>query len=166
LKKLSGAALTQRAGRQLSFRVTLETWAEGMDYCAVAVPARISKALGTRGPVQVMARVNGSEPFQVSLFPVGGGQHCIRIKAKIRRETMTRAGDLIQVRMTVLDRTAVEIPEDLVMALRVTGLSQIFDAMPAGRRNSTIRRINEAVKPETRAKRILEALCHARRVQK
>lgn len=62
-------------GQQLSFHANLESWVEGMDYCAVPVPAEITEALGTKGPVLVMARVNDSEPFKVSLFPVGGGQH-------------------------------------------------------------------------------------------
>ena len=79
-------------GRNLSFQADLENWAEGMDYCAVSVPATITEALGTKGPVLVLARVNDSEPFQVSLFPVGGGQHYIRIKAKVRQETNTKTG--------------------------------------------------------------------------
>lgn len=58
-------------GRQFSFQADLENWAEGMDYCAVAVPATITDALATKGPVRVAAQVNESEPFQVSLFPVG-----------------------------------------------------------------------------------------------
>ena len=98
------------AGLQLSFDARLENWAEGMDYCAVPVPAEISAALGTKGPVLVMAQVNESKPFQVSLFPVGGGQHYIRIKSKIRQETKAKTGDLIQVRFTVLDRADVVIP--------------------------------------------------------
>ena len=81
------------AGRQLSFNAKLENWAEGMDYCAVPVPAKITAALGTKGPVLVMARINDSEPFKVSLFPVGGGKHYIRIKAKVRKETKTKTGD-------------------------------------------------------------------------
>src|ERR1700722_10439540 len=102
------------AGRQLSFEAKLENWAEGMDYCAVAVPAKITKALGTKGPVLVMARVNKSEPFKVSLFPVGGGKHYIRIKAKVRRETKTKTGDRVRLRITVLDRADVTYPNDLV----------------------------------------------------
>ena len=114
------------AGRRLSFEAVLENWAEGMDYCAVAVPAEITQAVGTKGPVLVMARVNDSEPFQVSLFPVGGGQHYIRIKAAVRRETNTRVGDRIRMRMTVLDRADVDNPQDLMAALRAEGVAQAF----------------------------------------
>lgn len=155
------------AGRQLSFQAELENWAEGMDYCAVPVPAKITEALGTKGPVLVMAQVNESEPFQVSLFPVGGGKHYIRIKAKVRRETNTKAGDRVRVRMTVLDREHVEIPEDLGRALAAEGMTAAFESIPPGKQNFIIRRLDEAVKPETRQKRIQEAIlaAHQRREQ-
>ena len=147
--------------RNLSFQAELENWAEGMDYCAVPVPAKITEALGTKGPVLVMARVNNSEPFQVSLFPVGGGQHYIRIKAKVRQETSTKTGDRVQVRFTVLDRADVEIPEDLMSALTAEGMTASFKSLPPGKQNFIIRKIDEAVKPETRKKRIQEAVVTA-----
>ena len=136
-----------------------------MDYCAVPVPAKITEALGTKGPVLVMAQVNNSEPFQVSLFPVGGGQHYIRIKAKVRQETNTKTGDRIRVRLTVLDRANVEIPEDLMSALAAEGMAAAFKSLPPGKQNFIIRRIDDAVKPETREKRIQEAVvaAHQRR---
>lgn len=145
-------------GAKLSFQATLENWAEGMDYCAVPVPAKITEALGTRGPVLVMARVNNSEPFQVSLFPVGGGQHYIRIKAKVRQETRTKVGERIQVRITVLDRAYVEIPEDLMIALRAEGVAVAFKSLPPGKQNFIVRRIDDAAKPETRVRRVQEGV--------
>lgn len=149
------------AGQTLSFQANLENWAEGMDYCAVPVPAKITKALQTKGPVLVMARVNASEPFEVSLFPVGGGQHYIRIKAKVRQETNTKTGDRVQVRFTVLDRTLVEIPEDLLSALTAERMTASFKSFPPGKQNFIIRRINDAVKQETREKRIQDAVTAA-----
>jgi len=156
------------AGQQPSFHANLENWAESMDYCAVPVPAEITEALGTKGPVLVMAQVNDSEPFQVSLFPVGGGQHYIRIKAKVRQETKTKTGDRVRVRFTVLDRADVTIPEDLTSALRAGGVTQDFRLLPPGKQNFIIRRIDEAAKPETRNERIQEAVeaAHQRREKK
>ena len=146
------------AGQQGSFQAVLAPWAEGMDYCAVQVPAQITEALGTYGPVLVMAQVNDSAPFQVSLFPVGGGQHCIRIKAKVRKETKTQVGDLIMLRYTVLDRAAAAIPADLMSALEAATLTAAFQALPPGERGFTIRRIEEAARAQTRKKRIEAAL--------
>lgn len=146
------------AGQKLSFHATLENWAEGMDYCAVPVPASVTKALGTTGPVLVLARVNESAPFQVSLFPVGGGQHYIRIKASVRQETQTKTGDRVRVRATVLDRGDVAIPADLARALRAADATKAFGSLPPGKQNFMIRRIGEAAKPETREKRIQEVV--------
>ncbi len=143
------------------FEAVLEDWAEGMDYCAVAVPAEITEALGTKGPVLVMARLNDSEPFQVSLFPVGGGRHYIRIKARIRKQTSTRTGDRVRLRITVLDRSRVEIPDDLRAALAAEGAQAAFDALPPGKRNFIVRRIDEAAKAETRARRVQEGVLAA-----
>lgn len=152
-------------GRKLSFEAVLENWSEGMDYCAVAVPAAVTKALGTVGPVLVMARVNDSAPFQVSLFPVGGGQHWERIKAKVRHETGTKTGDLIRLRMTVLDRANVTIPDDLRQALHAEALEAAFKSFPPGKQNFMIRRLDEAAKPQTREKRIQDVVlaAHQRR---
>ncbi len=146
------------AGKELSFEATLENWAEGLDYCAVPVPANITAALGTQAAVPVIACLNDSAPFKVSLFPVGGGRHYIRIRAKVRKETRTKTGDRVQIRITVLDRAAVTYPADLLSALRAAGATKDFKALPPGRQNFIIRRIEEAVKPETRQKRIHDAV--------
>ncbi|MEJ6004915.1 YdeI/OmpD-associated family protein [Paucibacter sp. AS339] len=152
-------------GEQFSFDAVLEDWAEGLDYCAVPVPAQITQALGTKGPILVLARVNDSNPFQVSLFPVGGGQHYVRVKARIRKETNTKTGDRIRVQFTVLDRDSVEIPDALMIALRTEGLTQAFQSLPPGKQNFIIRRIGEAAKPDTRARRIQEGVLAAHQRQ-
>lgn len=154
-------------GKRIAFRAKLENWAEGMDYCAVPVPDRVTKTMGTTGPVLVMAQVNDSEPFEVSLFPVGGGQHYIRIKARVRRETKTKTGDLVSVKFTVLDRANVLIPDDLTTALRAEGVEETFKALPPGKQNFTIRQIEEAARSATRDKRIQQAvqLAHQKREQ-
>ena len=154
---------TPAAGSKFSFYADLENWAEGMDYCAIRVPAEVTDALGTKKAVRVLARVNESEPFQVSLFPVGGGQHYIRIKAKVRQETGTKTGDRIHMRITVIDLAETEIPDDLTHALRAEGVEEVFHSLPPGERNFIIRRIDEAAKPETRDRRIQEGVLAAHR---
>jgi hypothetical protein len=151
------------AGLQLSFKATLENWAEGMDYCAVPVPAKITQTLGTTGPVLVMARLNDSAPFKVSLFPVGGGQHYIRIKAAVRRETLTKTGDRVNLQITVLDRADIAYLKDLLAALKAAAATKEFKSLTPGRQNFIIRRIDEAAKPETRQKRIQDAVAEAQR---
>ncbi|MCC6245935.1 MAG: DUF1905 domain-containing protein [Gemmatimonadaceae bacterium] len=146
------------AGQQLSFHAVLENWAEGMNYCAVPVPAEITAALGTKGSVLVLARVNESAPFQVSLFPVGNGQHYLRIKAKVRQETKTATGDRIHVRFTVLDRAQVKRPDDLRRALAAEDVIDAFTSLPPGKQQYLIRLIDAAVKAPTRVRRIQDAV--------
>ena len=136
-----------------------------MDYCAVPVPANITETLGTKGPVLVMAQVNDSDPFQVSLFPVGGGQHYIRIKAKVRQETSTKTGDRVRVRFTLLDREALEFPADLISALKAESVTESFRSIPPGKQNFIIRRIDDAVKPETRERRVQKAVIAAHKAR-
>lgn len=165
--RLPTMSTTPTPGQRISFQAELENWAEGLDYCAVAVPAGVTESLGTRGPVLVLAQLEDSEPFQVSLFPVGGGQHYIRIKAKVRQETNSKVGDRVRIRITVLDRADVSLPDDLARALASEGLVESFKALAPGKQNYAIRRIDDAVKPITRDKRIQEAVlaAHERREQ-
>lgn len=129
-----------------------------MDYCAIAVPANITESLGTKSAVLVMARVNESAPFKVSLFPVGGGKHYIRVRKKVRKEANLNELDQVLVQITVLDRAEVKIPSDLSLALRGKNALARFNALTPGKKNYMIRRIDDASKPETRAKRVREAV--------
>ena len=149
---------TPKAGTQLSFKSTLVNWAAGMDYCAIPVPADITEKLGTRSAVLVQARVNQSEPFKVSLFPAGGGKHYIRLRKKVRTDANLSEGDRVLVQITVLNRADTEIPRDLAAALREKKATARFNALTPGRKHYVIRRIDDASKPETRAKRVLEAV--------
>jgi hypothetical protein len=151
-------SVTPKAGRKLSFKSTLENWAAGMDYCAIPVPAKITEALRTKSAVFVMARINDSAPFKVSLFPVGGGKHYIRVRKKVRKDANLNEGDRVLVLITVLDRGDIKIPADLSAALRSSKAAARFDALTAGKKNYMIRRIDVAAKPETRAKRVREAV--------
>ncbi|MDB6169566.1 MAG: hypothetical protein JWM88_2430 [Verrucomicrobia bacterium] len=101
-------------------------------------------------------------PFLVSLFPIGGGRHYLRVKAKVRTAAKIKGGDRVRVHITVVDRSAISIPQDLASALRADGVMEHFKALPPGKRNYTIRWIDEAAKPETRHKRIQAAVEVAR----
>ena len=66
-------------------------------------------------------------------------------------------------RFTVLDRSDVTIPADLMKALRAEGVAEDFKSLPPGKQNFLIRRIDDAAKPQTRDKRIQEAVEAANR---
>jgi hypothetical protein len=145
--------------RQLSFKSKLKRIATGMDYFALPVPAKATLALQTHGPVPVSARVNDSDAFLASLYPVGGGRHYLRVRNKICKSVNITAGDAVRVQIEVRDRYAeIEIPKDLASALRAAGLTHAFKALPVGKKAYLLRLIKEAVKPETRDKRIQDVL--------
>lgn len=152
--------------QQLSFQSKLERISTEMEYFALPVPEKITRALGTTAAVPVSAQVNGSTPFLVSLYPVGGGRHAIRIKAKVWKEVKIKEGDRVKVKITVIDRNAVVIPKDLIAALHAAGVEEAFKAITPGKRNYIIRVIDEAARPETRAKRIQAVVDEVRKSSK
>lgn len=152
--------------QKLSFQSKLERIASEMEYFAVSVPMKITLALETRGPVPVLARVNDSETFFASLFPVGGGRHYLRVRNKICKAAGIKEGNRVRVQITVRDRSAeISIPKDLMSALRAEGVEKEFKALPIGRKSYLLRLIDEAAKPLTRDKRIQAAVeeAHKRR---
>jgi hypothetical protein len=154
----------QIKAKKLSFKTKLECIAEGMAYYAVSVPLSITRALGTIGPVPVEARINGSEAFIASLYPIGGGRHYLRVKNKICKSVNIDAGENVRVQITVRDRKAeILIPKDLMSALKKAGLVDGFKDLPIGKKSFILRKIDEVAKPETRAKRIQDAVEEARR---
>jgi hypothetical protein len=145
--------------QQLSFQSKLERIASRMEYFALSVPMKITLALGTRGPVPVSARVNESETFLASLYPVGAGRHHLRVKNKICKTEEIKEGDRVRVQITVRDRSAeISIPKDLMIALREAGVQGEFKALPIGKKSYLLRLIAEASKPQTRDKRIQAAV--------
>jgi len=150
--------------QQLSFGSALERIASGMEYYALSVPLETSQALQTRGAVPVLARVNDSDAFKGSLYPVGGGRHYLRVRNKVCKAAGIKEGDRVRVQIVVRDRTEeIEIPADLKRALQKEELLACFAALPVGKKSYMLRLLDEAVKPETRAKRIREAVEEAHR---
>jgi hypothetical protein len=151
--------------KPLSFQSKLERISEEVNYFAVPVPEKISRAIGIRSAVPITARINGSKPFRGSLYPIGGGRHNMRVKAAVRAEAKIKEGDRVRVEITVVDRsTEVSIPSDLARALRDDGVLEYFKTLPAGKKSYTLRWIDQAAKPETRDKRIQAAveMAHAK----
>lgn len=147
------------AGKEITFRSNMINWAKGKDYCAIPVPSSVTKKLGTKAAVLVMAQVNDSEPFKVSLFPAGEGKHFIRVRKRVRQAANLSEGDSVKVHILVLDREADSVlPKDLEKALRDEEVLEDFKAITPGARNYLIRRIDDAAKLDTRNKRIEEAI--------
>jgi hypothetical protein len=147
------------SGKEFEFNAILERWAAGMEYYAISIPNDITEALRTHASVPVKVQINGSDAFLASLFPVGEGRHYLRIRNKICKAVQIKEKDLINVKINVRDREKeILIPRDLQKALKEAGAEREFNALPIGKKSYLLRGINEAVKAETREKRIKDVV--------
>ncbi len=153
---------TPRAGQEFSFDAVLENWAEGMDYCAIPVPADITEELGTKGPVPVVAASQWFRTVPDQPVSCRWGSALHPDQGQGAQGSDHPAGDRIKVQVTVLERGNVEVPDDLLAALRAEGVLQAFEALPPGKRSFLVRRIDEAARAETRARRVQEGVEAAR----
>lgn len=123
------------ARKEITFRSKMINWAKGKDYCAIPVPNSVTKKLGTKAAVLVLAQVNDSEPFKVSLFPAGEGKHFIRVRKRVRQAANLSEGDSVNVHILVLDREADSVlPKDLEKALRDEEVLEDFKTITPGAR--------------------------------
>ena len=90
----------------------------------------------------------------------------MRVKASARKEAQIAEGDRVRVQIEVVDRsTESEVPNDLAIALKSEGVLDAFKSLPPGKLSFTLRHLERASRPETRKKRIREAvdLAHLKR---
>jgi bacteriocin resistance YdeI/OmpD-like protein/uncharacterized protein DUF1905 len=137
------------------------------DRPAVALPADVAAAMGGRARIPVAGTINGV-PFRGSTMPLGDGRHCVGF----RKDTRAAAGGAemgdtvaIEIRRDDAPRT-VAVPDDLAAALAAEpGLREAFDAMSYTHRREWLEAVEGAKRPETRARRISQAVEAARATQ-
>ena len=123
----------------------------------VEVPGEVIAALGGGGRIPVQASFDGIA-YRGSIASMGG---CMALGLLKSVRTELGKGDGDPVTVTVERDTAertVEVPADLAAALEEAGLRKTFDALSYSHRREHVNAINEAKKPETRARRITKAL--------
>jgi bacteriocin resistance YdeI/OmpD-like protein/uncharacterized protein DUF1905 len=126
---------------------------------SVVVPAEVSRAIGVRGRVPVVARVARRAPFRSTLVPAGGGKHRIFLNGETRRAAGVDVGDDVAVEVVVdFAPREVPIPDDLARALREEGVLADWESLPPGKREHILDWIEEAVHDATREKRIARAV--------
>ena len=130
--------------------------AEGMEATGIVVPFDPKEVWG-RTRVPVRATVNGYE-YRTTIAKMGG-RFLMPFAKEHRDASGIRAGDPIEV--TLVEDTAertVAVPDDFAAALEKAGLREAFDALAFTHRKEHVRAIEEAKKPETRARRIEKAI--------
>ncbi|MFG1814768.1 YdeI/OmpD-associated family protein [Kribbella sp. NPDC049174] len=123
----------------------------------VEVPGEVIAALGGGGRIPVQASFDGIA-YRGSIASMGG---CMALGLLKSIRTELGKGDGDPVTVTVERDTAartVEVPADLAAALEEAGLRKTFDALSYSHRREHVNAINDAKKPETRARRITKAL--------
>ena len=107
--------------------------------------------------VPVKATVNGYT-YRTTIAKMGG-RFLMPFAKEHRDASGIAAGDTIEV--TLVEDTAertVDVPDDFAAALKKAKLRDAFDALAYTHRKEHVRAIEEAKKPETRARRIEKAL--------
>jgi hypothetical protein len=119
----------------------------------VEVPPEVVAALGGGGRIPVRATFDGID-YRGSIVSMGGAKVLGVLKA-IREELGKVPGDPLVVTVTRDEaERRVEVPGELAAALDVAGARPAFDALSFSHQREHVRWIEEAKKPETRARRV------------
>jgi Domain of unknown function (DUF1905)/Bacteriocin-protection, YdeI or OmpD-Associated len=123
----------------------------------VAVPPQAVEALGGGGRIPVRATFDGV-PYQGSVVSMGG-QKVIGLLKSIRAALGKGPGDAVVVTLQA-DRAerVVTVPDDLRAALDAAGLAERFAALSYSHQREQVNWIDGAKRPETRARRITQAI--------
>lgn len=143
----------------MEFRAELE--ATGANTTGIRVPDEVVEALGGGRRPKVVAGL-GDYTYRSSIANMGG-EFWLGVSAEHRAASGLSAGDMLDVRVDLdtAPRT-VELPDDLAAALQAApGAGEAFDAMSYTHRKEWVRSIEDARKPETRAKRVAGAVAAA-----
>jgi hypothetical protein len=123
----------------------------------VEVPDDVITALGGAKRIPVRATFDGV-PYQGSVVSMGGCMVLGVLKA-IRQQLGKQPGDVVAVTVERDDAPRhVAVPDDLAAALDAAGARAAFDALSPTHRREHVRAIEDAKRPETRAKRVAAAV--------
>lgn len=140
------------------FKVLLEADPDGSRATGITIPFDVEKEYGTRARVPVRGTLNGA-PFRSSIVPMGG-RHMMVVPKKLRDAAGVSAGETITV---VMERDTeprvVTPPADLVAALDADEAAKAAWAkLSYTHQKEHVLAIEEAKKPETRARRLARTL--------
>ena len=150
----------------MRFRATIES--NGRTATGIPVPDEVVDALaeGKRPPVVITV---GAHSYQTTVARMGG-RFLVPLNAENRKAAAVAAGDEVDVGIE-LDAAPreVEVPDDLRAALAADEVARAnFESQAYSHRKEWVRWIEEAKKPETRARRVegtVESLRAGRRTR-
>jgi hypothetical protein len=125
----------------------------------VPVPQEVAAKLGLKGMPKINAVIAGT-PYRGSLMPMGDGTYCIGVLRSIQDAAGVGAGDSITIdlELDTAPRT-VELPPDLAIQIaRDEKATAAWEAMSYTNKKEMARSLEEAKRPETRERRLAQAL--------
>ena len=134
------------------------------DLPGIVLPAEVAAAMGGRARIPVAGTINGV-PFRGSTMPMGDGRHCVGFRKEIRAQAGGIAdGDAVTIEIARDDAPrTVDTPPDLAAALDAdAAVRAAFEAMSYTQRKEWVQAVEDAKRPETRARRIAQAVEAAR----
>lgn len=119
----------------------------------IEVPAEVIEALGGGRRPAVTVTVNGYA--YRSTVGVMGGRSLVPFSSDRRRESGIGGGDpiTVEIDLDTAPRT-VEVPDDLVAALRDAGVTEAFAALSPSARKAHVTAVETAKAADTRARRV------------
>ena len=125
----------------------------------VRIPNEVAAKLGLRGMPKIQALIAGT-PYRGSLMPMGDGSYCLGVLKSIQEAAGVGQGDTISIELALdtAPRT-VEPPADLAIALaRDRNATAAWEALSYTNKKEIARSLEEAKRPETRERRLVQAL--------
>jgi hypothetical protein len=121
------------------------------------VPGEVIAELGGGGRIPVQATFDGIA-YRGSIASMGGCM-ALGILKQIRSELGKTVGDpvVVTVERDEAART-IDVPADLAAALDAAGMREAFDRLSFSHRREHVNAVNDAKKPQTRARRIAKAV--------
>jgi Bacteriocin-protection, YdeI or OmpD-Associated/Domain of unknown function (DUF1905) len=134
------------------------TPARGNPWAFLVLPESASSRLPTRGMTTVDGTINGY-PFKATLEPDGERCHWLKVNRKMRDAAGAAAGDVVILELTpaVVDPDP-KVPPDLRKALAAAPKARaLWSEITPKARTDWVQWIISAKKPETRARRVMNA---------
>jgi prefoldin subunit 5 len=144
---------------KVEFKGRLTATPRGGGGTLVPVPREVAAELGLKGMPRIQAIIAGT-PYRGSLMPMGDGTYCLGVLKSIQEAAGVGLGDEIDVELELdtAPRT-LEVPADLAAALaRDRHAAAAWERLSYTDRKEIARALEEAKKPETRARRLAAAL--------
>ena len=140
----------------MRFRATLET--NGRTATGIEVPSSVVDALaaGKRPPVRVTLH---EHTYRTTVARMGG-RFLVPVSAEVRKAAGVTAGDELDVGIELDDAPrTVDVPPDLAAALaEAPAAAQAWEKLAYTHQKEWARSVEDAKKPETRARRIAAAV--------